>query len=160
MMLNDNKWKKVELCDIISFANGKKRPAGNGSIPVYGGNGILAYTNVSNATDCIIIGRVGAYCGSVFYENRNCWVSDNAIMAKAKEQVNNLFCYYLLRYLQLNKRHIGTSQPLLTQEILNKITVSVPSLNGQEKIAQVLSSLDDKIELNTQINHNLEGIAA
>ena len=155
MMLNDNKWEKVELCDIISFANGKKRPAGNGSIPVYGGNGILAYTNVSNAADCIIIGRVGAYCGSVFYENRNCWVSDNAIMAKAKEQVNNLFCYYLLRYLQLNKRHIGTSQPLLTQEILNKITVSVPSLNGQEKIAQVLSSLDDKIELNAQINHNL-----
>ena len=151
-----NNWQKVELCDIISFANGKKRPAGNGSIPVYGGNGILAYTNVSNAADCIIIGRVGAYCGSVFYENKNCWVSDNAIMAKAKEQVNNLFCYYLLRYLQLNKRHIGTSQPLLTQEILNKITVSVPSLNGQEKIAQVLSSLDDKIELNAQINHNLE----
>jgi hypothetical protein len=37
----------------------------------YGGNGILAYTNVSNAADCIIIGRVGAYCGSVFYENSN-----------------------------------------------------------------------------------------
>ena len=39
---------------------------------------------------------------------------------------------------------------------MNKITVSFPSLNGQEKIAQVLSSLDDKIELNTQINHSLE----
>ena len=51
---------------LITFSNGKKRPDGDGNVPVYGGNGILAYTNKSNAENCVIIGRVGAYCGNTF----------------------------------------------------------------------------------------------
>ncbi len=149
-------WKKVKLGDIISFDNGKKRPTCNGEIPVYGGNGILAYSNISNFNNCVIIGRVGAYCGCVFYERNNCWVSDNAIAAKNNENSNIQYCYYLLKSLNLNKRHIGTSQPLLTQEILNNIDIQLPSLQEQKQIAGILSSFDDKIELNNQINHNLE----
>ena len=56
----------------------------------------------------------------------------------------------------MNKRCIGTGQPLLTQEILNRIDILLPPLATQQKIAQILSSLDDKIELNNKINNNLE----
>lgn len=146
----------VTLSDVLFFANGKKRPESIGCIPVYGGNGVLSFCGASNVQNCIVIGRVGAYCGSVFYEKSKCWVSDNAIAAQNKGNNDIQFCYYLLKSLNLNKRHIGTSQPLLTQEILNKIKVKIPNLKTQQKIAEVLSSLDDKIELNTQINHNLE----
>lgn len=151
-----SEWKEVKLYDIMSFTNGKKRPYTDGAVPVYGGNGILAYSSTSNFTTCIIIGRVGAYCGNVFYEKNRCWVSDNAIAAKNKENNSIQYCYYLLKSLKLNERHIGTSQPLLTQEILNKITVKIPTFKMQQQIVKVLSTLDDKIELNTQINHNLE----
>lgn len=71
------------LQDLITFANGKKRPKTIGNIPVYGGNGILAYTDKSNADNCVIIGRVGAYCGNTFLCFDKCWISDNAIQAKA-----------------------------------------------------------------------------
>ena len=54
------------LQDLIIFTNGKKRPETIGNIPVYGGNGVLAYTDKSNADNCVIIGRVGAYCGNTF----------------------------------------------------------------------------------------------
>ena len=144
----------VTLSDVLFFANGKKRPESIGCIPIYGGNGVLSFCGASNVQNCIVIGRVGAYCGSVFYEKSKCWVSDNAIAAQNKENNDIQFCYYLLKSLNLNKRHIGTSQPLLTQEILNKIKVKIPNLTTQQKIAEVLSSLDDKIELNAQINHN------
>ena len=70
------------LQDLIVFANGKKRPKTIGNIPVYGGNGILAYTDKSNADNCVIIGRVGAYCGNTFLCLDKCWTSDNAIQAK------------------------------------------------------------------------------
>ena len=146
----------VTLNDVLFFANGKKRPESIGCIPVYGGNGVLSFCGASNVYNCIVIGRVGAYCGSVFYEKSKCWVSDNAIAAQNKGNNDIQFCYYLLKSLNLNKRHIGTSQPLLTQEILNKIKVKIPNLKTQQKIAEILSSLDDKIELNAQINHNLE----
>lgn len=95
--------------DIIAFSNGKKRPIENGNIPVYGGNGILEYTNTSNAENCIVIGRVGAYCGNVFLCSQPCWVSDNAIQAKSKISQTQLFTYHALKGADLPSRHIGTA---------------------------------------------------
>ena len=144
------------LKEVIQFKNGKKRPSIDGNIPVYGGNGILGYANNSNYERCIIIGRVGAYCGSVYLEDNKCWVSDNAIAAQPLGENDIRFLYYLLKCLRLNERHIGTSQPLLTQEILNKIECVVPSPPEQKRIAALLGSFDDKISANKMINDNLQ----
>lgn len=149
-------WKECRLGEVISFKNGKKRNNIPGTFPIYGGNGILGYSNEFNYSNCLIIGRVGVYCGSVFFEKNNCWISDNAIAGIPYENFDVKFCFYLLSQLQLNKRCIGTGQPLLTQEILNRIEVKLPPLPTQQKIATILSSLDDKIELNNKINTNLE----
>ena len=149
----------LRLGDIITFCNGKKRPSIQGGIPVYGGNGILDYTSGHNQENSIIIGRVGAYCGSVFYEKNQHWVSDNAIAAVNKDNSDIIFDYYLLKSMNLNNRHIGTSQPLLTQEILNSIEVEVPPLPTQRAIAATLSCLDDKIALNNRMNATLEEMA-
>lgn len=148
------------LKEVIQFKNGKKRPSIDGNIPVYGGNGILGYANNSNYERCIIIGRVGAYCGSVYLEDNKCWVSDNAIAAQPLGENDIRFLYYLLKCLRLNERHIGTSQPLLTQEILNKIECVVPSPPEQKRIAALLGSFDDKISANKMINDNLQQQAA
>ena len=148
--------KTTTLNEVIQFKNGKKRPTTEGTVPVYGGNGILGYADNSNYEGCIIIGRVGAYCGSVYLEDSRCWVSDNAIAALPLGDNDRHFLYYLLRGLHLNDRHIGTSQPLLTQEILNKIECSIPSPSEQRKIAALLGSLDNKIITNQMINDNLQ----
>ena len=147
--------KDITLGEIITFKNGKKRPSDEGDIPVYGGNGILGYTNINNYENCIAIGRVGAYCGSVYYEPKQCWISDNAICAIPKDGLHIYYALYLLKSLHLNHRHIGTSQPLLTQEILNKIECRIPEFTIQEKIANILQIIDSKIENNNQINRNL-----
>lgn len=148
--------KTTTLNEVIQFKNGKKRPSTEGNIPVYGGNGILGYADASNYDNCIIIGRVGAYCGSVYLEDSRCWVSDNAIAALPLGDNDTRFLYYLLKGLRLNERHIGTSQPLLTQEILNKIECSIPAPSEQRKIAALLGRLDDKICANQKINDNLQ----
>ena len=150
----------TNLSNIIQFKNGKKRPNGKGDIPVYGGNGILGYTNVSNHENCIAIGRVGAYCGSVYYEARSCWISDNAIAALPKTGTDAIYAYYLLKALHLNERRIGTSQPLLTQEILNRIEVEILPVEQQIKVGSILRLLDNKIALNEEVNENLEQQAA
>ena len=152
-MMSD--WKTVTLSSIISFSNGKKRPKNSGCIPVYGGNGVLDYADSNNYENCIIIGRVGVYCGSVYYENGKCWVSDNAIAALPLDCTDVHFAYYLLKSLHLNERHIGTSQPLLTQGILNNIECNIPELSEQKQIASILYEIDSKIAVNTAINENL-----
>lgn len=149
-------WNDVKLDEVILFKNGKKRPIGTGKFPVYGGNGILGYADSPNNRNCVIVGRVGAYCGSVYYEDGDCWVSDNAICALPKGENDIIFLYYLLKSLELNKRHIGTSQPLLTQEILNSIVCKIPAKDTQFKIGRLLRTLDEKIAVNQKINDNLE----
>ena len=153
-------WKEVNISDISELKNGKKRPSIEGTIPVYGGNGIMDYVDAFNGEDNIIIGRVGAYCGCVYFAKGKCWISDNAIAAKAKEGNDNKFLYYLLSNLNLHHHHIGGAQPLMTQEIIGRIEVTIPRcIDDQRRIASILSSLDRKIELNNKINADLEEMA-
>lgn len=153
-------WKEVTISDIANLKNGKKRPSESGVIPVFGGNGIMDYVNSFNGEDTIVIGRVGAYCGCVYLSKGKCWVSDNAIAAKAKEGNDNEYLYYLLSSLNLNHHHIGGAQPLMTQDIIGRIEVIVPKeKEDQRRIASILSSLDRKIELNNKINADLEEMA-
>lgn len=153
-------WKEVTISDIANLKNGKKRPSETGPIPVFGGNGIMDYVNSFNGEDTIVIGRVGAYCGCVYLSKGKCWVSDNAIAAKAKEDNDNEYLYYLLSSLNLNHHHIGGAQPLMTQDIIGRIEVVVPKeKEDQRRIASILSSLDRKIKLNNKINADLEEMA-
>lgn len=149
-------WKEFKLSDLTIMKNGKKRPSCIGQYPVYGGNGIMDYADVFNAENTIVVGRVGAYCGNVYYCSKKCWVSDNAIAVFANDLVDVKYLFYLMSSLDLNHQHIGGAQPLMTQDIIGGFKVFIPSLNIQEKIASFLSSLDDKIELNRRINENLE----
>ena len=155
-------WKKCFLSDLITFGNGKTRPKSNGNFPVYGGNGILSYTNQTNYDgETIIIGRVGAYCGATYYEKGEIWVSDNALSAKAKNGIYPKFLYYFLLNLDLNQFAQGSSHPLLTQTLLNSIEVEVTSnILEQQAISEVLSALDDKIDLLQRQNQTLEQMAA
>lgn len=69
-----------------------------------------------------------------------------------------MFLYYLLKF---NKEYIesmgsGTTFKEVSGTTMKNIEVSVPPLTTQRQIAKILSSLDDKIELNNRINKNLE----
>ena len=156
-----SEWKECKLGDVINFGNGKSRPNKEGTIPIYGGNGILDYCDQFNYNnETIIIGRVGAYCGSVYYENKPIWVSDNALSAKPKEGNDTKFVYYFLKNLGLNQFAGGSSHPLVTQTLLNSIDVEMTENKVEQRaIASVLSSLDDKIDLLHRQNKTLEAMA-
>ncbi len=78
------------------------------------------------------------------------------------EKVDSLFLYYLLRY---NKDNIeamgsGTTFKEVSGATMKNIEVYLPEdLDEQRRIAGILGSLDDKIELNRRINANLEAQA-
>lgn len=156
-----SKWKVTALEEILKFGNGKKKPNTIGSIPIYGGNGILGYCSEKNYEgETIVIGRVGAYCGSVYYENKPIWVSDNALSAKPKGKNNAKFLYYFLKEINLNQHAGGSSHPLVTQTLLNSLEFNIcTDPPTQEAIAELLSSLDDKIDLLHRQNKTIESMA-
>lgn len=154
-------WKTLTLNEIVDFGNGKARPKTEGNIPIYGGNGVLGYSGDSNYQDeTIIIGRVGAYCGATYFENNPIWVSDNALSAKAKKGFIAKYAYYVLKSKNLNQYAQGSSHPLLTQGLLNKLEAYVTTnVEVQEKIVSIIGDIEDKIESNRQTNQTLEQIA-
>ncbi len=159
--LHKEQWKEVRLGEVAEFGNGKARPKSLGNIPIYGGNGILGYTDKFNYEgETIIIGRVGAYCGCVYCENKQIWVSDNALIAKPKYDNSTKFLYYLLKHMNLNSHAEGSSQPLITQTLLNNLHVRIcKNHETQNQIAEILSSFDDKIDLLHRQNKTLESLA-
>ena len=147
----------VLLGDVINIRSGKSRPKLTGDYPVYGGNGIFGSAPTSNISGpAIIIGRVGAYCGSIHKEKKDFWLSDNALGVTAKEVADLDYLYYLLGFINLNHQAVGGAQPLLTQGIINNISICLPDLETQNKIANILDSLNEKIELNRKMNETLE----
>ena len=151
---------KIKLGDIIDFKNGKSVKKSDGVIPIYGGNGILGYTDKSNFSHTIVVGRVGAYCGSIYVEENSCWVSDNAIAGVPKEGQDLTYLYYVLKSLNLNSKQIGSSQPLITQSMLRDMVVDIEiNIEKQKRIANSISIIDQKIQINNQINQELEAMA-
>ena len=71
------------------------------------------------------------------------------------------FFYYLLKNNVhiLESRATGSTFKEISGQILKDTELSIPALDIQQKIVDILSPLDDKIELNTQINKTLEQIA-
>ena len=156
-----SEWKDTKLKEVLEFGNGKVKPLNDGFIPIYGGNGILGFGDDFNYSgETIIIGRVGAYCGSVFFENSPIWISDNALSAKPKGKNNAKFLYYFLKNVDLNQWAGGSSHPLVTQSLLNSLEFLI-CLDSeiQKSIASILSSLDDKIDLLHRQNATLEKMA-
>ena len=121
-------WRIGTLEDIIEIRNGRAIIASDGSIPIYGGNGIVGYTSEYNAKDVVIIGRVGINCGSLFLHHGECFVNDNAMMSTSKSRHIG-YIYLTLQQIDLNGQSEGSGQPLLTQSIIKKQPCIIPILN-------------------------------
>ena len=73
------------------------------------------------------------------------------------DNVDIKFLYYVLSLCLKTFKSVsqGTSTKFLTAVILNSLSLRLPAIQLQKKIVSILSSLDDKIELNRRINDNL-----
>ena len=149
-------WEVKNLGKYLKLKSGDTKPedtSEHGYYEVYGGNGVTGYSNhKNNDLQTLIIGRVGEYCGSVFLVDE-CWITDNALyIEKFLINLNILYMYYLLDFLNLNQYKAETGQPLLNQTIIGNLEVKLPKeIKEQEKIAKILSTLDNAIESTNRI---------
>lgn len=145
-------WRETTMAEMVRFRNGKStKGIAAGNIPVYGSNGIIGTSAKSLYSNAIILGRVGAYCGSVAYCSRSFWATDNTIVVEPNADVLDVvFGYYLFLAADLNRYASGSAQPLLTQTNLKGVSFSLPPLKIQRRIAEILGAYDDLIEVNRQ----------
>ena len=156
-------WRKVTLGDFAPFTYGKSLPAHNrsaaGKVPVYGSNDIVGYHNEAlTDSSTIIIGRKGTV-GKVHYSPRPCWPIDTTFFVTGHDAELMRFKYYALRNLGLEEMNSDSAVPGLNRNAAHACEVRVPDESEQRRIARILGTLDDKIELNRRMNTTLEGMA-
>lgn len=88
------------------------------------------------------------------------YVNQSVIVLKPNiKLIDSRYLYFNIdnRYAELRQLSDGTStRGSLSGKIMKDLSIKLPPLPTQQKIAAILSSLDDKIELNNKINTNLE----
>jgi type I restriction enzyme S subunit len=115
--------------------------------PCYGGNGIRGYVDTFSYEGMYpIIGRQGALCGNVQLTMGKFYATEHAVIVKPITEINVLWFYYLLKYLNLNRYHTGAAQPGLAVKNLNLINIPVARLCDQNKYA-IFVQQTDKLKL-------------
>ena len=148
-----------QVCSRLSSGKGiaAKEISEHGGYPVFGGNGLRGYSDRKNFEgQCAIIGRQGAFCGNVRFFSGEAYMTEHAVVVCANEKSDIKYLSYLLGTLNLGRLSGQSAQPGLSVKTLSKQVIQLPDISKQRQIAKVLSAFDEKIELNTQINHNLE----
>lgn len=158
-----NNWKKCKLGEFCPFEYGKgllQKDRKKGNIPVFGSNGINDWHSQPYVkTAGIIIGRKGT-AGSVHLSKIPFWPIDTTFYIKDEpEKRNLLFTYYLLKNSALKNLVSDSAVPGLNRDAAHALELLIPPLDEQKRIAEILGSLDDKIELLQKQNKTLEDMA-
>lgn len=156
-------WSHMLLGDFIELKRGydlpkKQRVAGH--VPLISSAGLSDYHDEAKVKGPgVITGRYGTI-GEVFYIKDDFWPLNTTLYVKDFKGNNPKFIYYFLKtinYLQFSDK---AAVPGINRNHLHTASIFVPlDIDKQERIAKILSDLDDKIHLNNQINQNLEAIA-
>lgn len=112
-------------------------------------------TKFLNKGDLIISAR--GTVGELAVLSKKMTFNQSCYGLRAKECTFNDFLYYIVKHsiYKLKSQTHGSVFDTITKETFNNIDILLPSIDEQKKISSILSSIDDKIELNSRINKNL-----
>ena len=155
-------WRECKLGDVITFQRGYDLPKDKmvrGIYPVVASNGIIGFHNeYTTENPCVTIGRSGNVGNPNIVYSR-AWAHNTTLYIREYKNCDPVFIYYMLHTLDLGRYASGSAVPTLNRNHIHSILISMPPLPEQKAIAEVLSSLDDKIDLLTRQNKTLEDLA-
>lgn len=125
-----------------------ERPNEVNSVPVYGGNGFVAYTSKPMRRDrTVVVGRVGAHCGNVHLSPAPIWVTDNAlVVAPVSDAYLPSYLALSLENENLNERADRTAQPLITGGMVASLRLPVPPRSEQVAVVNRVNEYKDGYE--------------
>lgn len=136
-------WKT--LGDIAKLKNGKDwKSLSVGDVPVYGSGGAMGefVSEYAYNKPTVLIPRKGSI-SNIFYLEKPFWNVDTIYYTEIDDsQVVPRYLYYYLTTIDLESMATNPTRPSLTQAILDKIPIPVPSLPIQQRIVQVLDNFD------------------
>jgi type I restriction enzyme S subunit len=181
--MSSKKWESTQLKELASFSQGIQVPINNQKSIYYdkavrfirivdfskGNTDDIRY--IDNPGEKYIVGeddlvmiRYGSQTAGKIAKGFKGAIANNTFKIIPNEKfLDKLFLYYYLSqpivYQYFQASQASSTMPAITFDMVGKLEINYPNLSIQKKIASILSTIDDKIELNRQTNQTLEGIA-
>ena len=138
-----SKEKNKCLSEILKIKNGKDYKAfGEGNIPVYGTGGIMTYTSkFAYDRPSVLIPRKGSI-DKLYYVEEPFWNVDTIFYTEINEELAiPKYVFYCLESEHLEELNTAGGVPSLTQAVLNKVKIHIPSIEKQKEIVDKLDKL-------------------
>ena len=161
-------WQSVRLGDVASFKTGKldsNAAEERGRYPFFTCSpNTFAINSFAFDTEAVIL--AGNNANGVFSCKRysgkfNAYQRTYVIEPLSKAATSCRYLYFVISHQvnHLKELSVGSATKFLTKTILDNLPVVLPRIEEQERIAELLSALDDRIALLRETNATLEAIA-
>lgn len=170
-LFEGKEWKIVKLSEIAEILDNKRIPLSEmerakrrGVYPYCGANGVIDYIDgyLFDGQYILIAEDGGDYSKfgkSAYIMNGKFWVNNHAHVLKAIEgRTTNLFLFYILNFMDLNVYIVGSTRTKLNQERLREIQIPLSSIEEQNRITEILSTLDKKLSVQQNKKSKLDTI--
>ena len=122
-----------------------------GLYPCFGGNGIRGYVaDYTYDGEFPLIGRQGALCGNVNLASGKFHATEHAVVVQPKIEMNVHWLYYALNAMNLGQYATGAAQPGLAVSKLETLSIEIPNISEQNKIAQTLYKVEQLVNFRKQ----------
>ncbi len=170
-----NNWRKTTLGDVCEYESQKTSDldintyiSTENMLPNKGGVVLASnlpnkgtFTKYSNGQT--LVSNIRPYFKKIWRADKNGACSNDVLCFKLKDKIIDSFFYYFLNqdtfFEFVMNGAKGTKMPRGDRKHILQFEINLPPLDEQKRIADVLSALDDKIEINNKINENLEAQA-
>ena len=145
-------WQFYKLTDICNPKQWKTISATEmteSGYPVFGANGFVGfYHEYNHEHEAVAITCRGNTCGTINRIPSKTYITGNSMALDdiKRNVITQDFLYYALKYRGVGDSISGSAQPQITGAGLRSIEFPAPPLHEQQKIATILSSVDDVIE--------------
>lgn len=146
-------WELRPVRDFAELRGGKQlekeRITSVGTIPVFGGAGIMGFTDAHNAEGFVIsVGRVGAYCGQFFSHRGKAWINNNASLIQQFEWVSGEWLFESLKHADIEVIKKGAAQPFVSNTDVGNMPIIWPGEHVVARFADIAGPLMLRIEHN------------
>ncbi len=151
-------WQVVRLGEVAQVKYGKAKPEGEGTVPVVGSGGVYAYTKMALVGfPTLVIGRKGT-AGQVWLCKQPCWPSDTTFYLEWRKPIGLGFVFEFMRINPPSGEHAKTTLPSLQRSDLENHLLPFPPLPEQQTIANILRTVDRRIEAEENRKRALEAL--
>ncbi|AEI50249.1 type I restriction-modification system subunit M [Runella slithyformis] len=140
-------WEEKSLGEVLMIGSGRDyKHLDKGDIPVFGTGGYMTSVNkFLHDGETVCIGRKGTIDKPMYFKGK-IWTVDTLFFTHTFINTLPKFIYYIFQRINWKEYNEASGVPSLSKSTIEKISISLPSLPEQQKIAKFLTAIDEKIE--------------